>query len=611
MSTGFRWAGRLSIVVGLGTVCLLGGLALLQGLSAVADSGAGQSPESVPAGAVAEAAAGDPASRAWSWITSLDHAPSAVTTPSTIAPARDYPADWTGPVAGSFTLAGVTAPSVTPAAVELDASSAAAARSDGYRGVVTGRVGLTPASGRWILQAYRVQGGSVRQFPAQSLAAADGTFRLDLSVGGDPGAGRWEIGVLDAASAYAPTGQRWPAASTYVGWEVRSYAVTDRPYLLGSTPARTDGTFEFTSSAPGRKMFQLVAVSGGRESVLAEYRPTTGLVRTPDANPDSATAHAYDQALAVQAALVMGDGAATDLLTGGLLRLQTTGGAQRGGFVATAPQANPAAAAPIYRTGGHAVATYALLSVIRSLPANDPRQTSWRAAATSAVDWLMAQRLATGPNAGLFTGGWGTDGAPGTRIDWVSTEHNLDAWQALDLAASVLPCASCRTAADALQSTILARLWLPGGGFAQGARPDGLDTVRPLDVQTWGAIWLAGIGRGDLAAAALADIPAYRVTDQGIDGLMAFKPQPAIPHPARTVWFEGTYGYAMAQARTGDTAGQRATLAALAAGQRSDGSFPVATSADPDRELTTQSSVAATAWFLLARAGTDPRSLWS
>lgn len=609
MGTGFRWAGRLSVVLGLGTVCLLGGIALLQGASTAPASPSGDAPVR-PAGAVAEAASGTASGRAWTWLQSLTHAPSAVTTPSTITPARDYPVDWTGPVAGSFALTGVTPPATSSAAVELDAASTSAARTDSYRGAVTGRVTLTPSANRWILQAYRVTDGQARQYPAQALAAADGTFRLDLSGGGDPGSGRWEIGVLDATAAYAPTGQRWPAAAAYTGWEVRSFAVTDRPYLLGATPARADGTFEFAASAPGRKMFQLVAVGDGRESVLAEYRPSTGLIRTPDGHPEQATAHAYDQALAVQTALVMGDGAATDLLTGGLLRLQTGSGAQRGGFVATAPQATPEAAAPIYRTGGHAVATYALLSAIRSLPATDPRQGPWRSAAAAAIDWLMAQRLAQGPNAGLFTGGWGTDAAPTARIEWVSTEHNLDAWQALDLASSVLSCGSCRGAADALQATILQRLWQPAGGFVQGAGPDGLDTVRPLDVQTWGAIWLTRIGRGDLAAVALADVPAYRVTDQNIAGLLAFKPQPAIQTPAPTVWFEGTFGYAMAQVRAGDTAGQQATLAALAAGQRADGSFPVATTADPERELTTQPSVAATAWFLLAQAGTDPRGLW-
>lgn len=599
-----RWAGRLAVVLGIGTACVLGGLTLPGGASTGGE----------PAGdiglAVADAAPADPRALAWTWVTSLLHAPSAATTPSTITPARDYPTDWTGPVAGTITLSGVTPPAVQPAAVTLDTASAAAAADSDFRGAVTGRVTLPAVANRWILQAYRVDGGIVRQAPAQALAASDGTFRLDLGAVGDTGPGRWEFGVLDAAASYAPTGERWPAAGTWTGWEVRSYAITDRPYFLGATPARADGSFTFPSSAPGRKMFQLVATGSGTETLLAEYRPTTGLIRTPDGTPGSATAHAYDQALAVQTALVLGDRTTADQLTAGLLRLQTTSGPQAGGFVATAPQGNPEAATPIYRTGGHAVATYALLSAIQELPAGDPRQQQWRSAASAAVGWLLAQRVTDGPNAGLVTGGWGRDGDTGTRIDWISTEHNLDTWHALHLATTVLSCGPCGPAADALKSAVLQRLWQAGGGFVQGATPTGVDQVRPLDGQTWGAIWLTAIGRSDLAATALADIPAYRVTDQGIAGVLAFKAQPAMPNPTPTVWFEGSFGLVLAQDRVGDTAGRDATLAALAAGQRPDGSFPVATTADPARELTTQSSVAATTWFLLAQNGSHPRGLW-
>lgn len=601
MFRGARWAGRAAVIVGLGTACVLGGLTLVNGNSTV---------DGPAAGAVAEAAATDPRTQAWNWLTSQLHAPSAATTASTITPAQDYPADWTGAVAGTFALTGVTPPPVQAAAVSLDGPSATAAADPAFRGAVTGRVTLPAATNRWILQAYRVDGGTVRQAPAQALAGPDGTFSLGLGTVGDPGPGRWEIGVLDAAAAYAPTGERWPAAGTLPGWEVRSFAITDRPYLLGSTPARADGSFAFPSSAPGAKMFQLVATGSGADVLLAEYRPTTGLVRTPGSDPASATAHAYDQALTLQTALVVGDRTTADQLAAGLVRLQTPSGAQAGGFVATAPQGNPEAAAPVYRTGGHAVATYALISAIQTLPAGDPRRDRWRSAASAAVTWLLAQRVTSGPNAGLVTGGWGTEAGAGARIEWISTEHNLDAWHALHLAATALSCGPCGPAADTLKNAILQRLWQPGGGFIQGVTPDGPDAARPLDVQTWGAVWLTRIGRADLAAVALADIPAYRVTDQGISGMLAFKAQPAMPNPTPTVWFEGTFGLAMAQARVGDSAAHDATLAALAAGQRPDGSFPVATTADPVRELTTQSSVAATAWFLLAQNGTDPRGLW-
>ena len=83
----------------------------------------------------------------------------------------------------------------------------------------------------------------------------------------------------------------------------------------------------------------------------------------------------------------------------------------------------------------------------------------------------------------------------------------------------------------------------------------------------------------------------------------------AIPQHGTTV--TGADGADPAQARHGDPTGHSATMAALAAGQRPDGSFPMATTADPDRELTTESSVAATTWFLLAGAPAGADGLWT
>lgn len=602
-----RWAARAAVILGLcGTILLT----MVVTLSVTTSAAAAES--------------ADARTRAWNWITSLLASPDpiggVVEELGSISPDQDYAVDWTGPVAGTFTISvGARSPQIQVAAVELAAGSAAAATDPAYRGTVTGRVTLPAQAGRWILQAYRTDSAGVRQVPIQALAAADGTFTMDLSAGGDPGAGRWEVGVLDASAAYSPTGLRWPNPGTYVGWEVRSYAVTDRAYLIGTVPARADGTFAFDSSAPGRKWFELVAPGqgpAGADLVLARHTPSSGLIRSPGVDPGSTTAFAYDQGLALQAALVMDDRATAATLTRGLLAMQVTAGDQAGGFPFTASQSDPQHAPPVFRTGAHAVATYALLSALRDLPDGDPQRPAIRAAAQAAVDWLLAQQIADGPNAGLVTGGWGDwsgpDGSanPAPRIEWISTEHDLDAWHALSLAADVLTCSRCASAADQLRAAILTRLWQPDGGFRQGIQPTGPDLTEPLDVQTWGATWLDEIGRSDLAAVALQRTEAFRVTDRGIAGMLAFRAQPAMPHPVPTVWFEGTFGLALAQARHGDRTGHDATMAALAGAQRSDGSFPMATSADPDRELTADSSVAATAWFLLAGAPDDADGLW-
>ncbi len=540
-----------------------------------------------------------------------------ITSDSVISPEREYPVDWTGPVAGTFAVAGVTPPAVTTAAVVLDAASSAAASSPDYRGPIIGQITLAAQPNRWIIQVYRELDGQRVQVPLQALVRADGSFAIDLRAVIDPGAGNWQFGVLDAQAGYAPVGLPWPSPGTYNGWEIRSFATTDRRYLIDSQPAAANGAFTFPRTAPGAKTFQLVATTTtGEDEVLAEYAPTTGLVRSyqPE-HGDSEVSYTYDQALAVQSALVMNDVGTAETLVAGLLAMQTAAGAQAGGFISVAAQTNPTAGSPVYLTGNNAVAAYALLSYLRHVP-NGSAAAAVRERAEQGIDWLLRQQVTDGPMSGLLTGGWGTNSGgsthPAERLSWASTEHNLDAWQALSLAASVLDCIRCATAADTLRQAILTVLWDPTrGGFSQGMRPEGRDTVEPLDVNSWGSIFLNAANRPDLAALSLNRTSAFAVADQNAAGYLAFAPQPAVPNPLSTVWFEGSFGVALAQARHGDAVGYAATMIGLASAQRADGSMPMATTPDPDRELTTASAMAATTWFILAANPDHPASLWA
>jgi hypothetical protein len=92
---------------------------------------------------------------------------------------------------------------------------------------------------------------------------------------------------------------------------------------------------------------------------------------------------------------------------------------------------------------------------------------------------------------------------------------------------------------------------------------------------------------------------------------LAFRPQPSIPDPLPVSWLEGSFGVALAQARFGDLTGYVQTMSALAVAQRPDGSMPMASSPDSARELTTDSALAATTWFILASRPDHPDSLWA
>ncbi len=485
--------------------------------------------------------------------------------------------------------------------------------------MVTGRVTLPPQPGRWIIQVYRSRNDQRSQLPVQSVAGPDGKFSIDLS-GTDPGPGVWEFGVLDAVTDKPTDGDPWSSAGTYSGWEIRSFATTDARHLVGVQPASADGSFRFDSSAPGTKTFQLVAIEPGESypagRILAEHAPATGLVRSLSAaagNEDAQSrSYSYDQALALQSALVMDDLATARILVQGLIALQTRSGQQAGGFVSSAPQSNPAGGEPTYRTGNTAIALYSLMSYLQRTAESEPDALAIRQAANQAADWLLRQQLSTGPMAGLLTAGWDPAGVEtGTRLPFASTEHNLDAWHALSRAGQVLNCPRCTAAADTLHDAIPAILWdSSGGGFLQGMRPEGADRVEPLDVNSWGSIFLDAIGRTDLAATSLGRTAAFAVSDQSLSGYLAFRPQPTMPNPVPSVWLEGSFGVALAQARHGG-GGYADTMACLVAAQRRDGSMPMASSVDVDRELSTASSVAATTWFILASRPNHADSLWS
>ena len=340
-----------------------------------------------------------------------------------------------------------------------------------------------------------------------------------------------------------------------------------------------------------------------------------GLVRSfgvDASHPLSGRTFAYDQALALLAADSLEHRHTARLLADGLLRLQTRHGPQAGGFISSAAALNPAAGRPEYRTGIHAVATYALLAHLRSLPRLDPRRPELAAAARCAVDWLLRQQAHDGALRGLVTGGHGMfrNGGfdPEAAIPWASTEHNLDAWHTLNLAATVLGRPRARAAARVLDEAIMNRLWVPGEGhFLQGRAPEGPDPTEVLDVNSWGAIWLEASGRHLEALAALGHTSGFASVAGPVSG---FAPRPVAP-ASPLVWLEGSAGVAVAQYVTGDADGAESTLGALRPAQQPSGAYPGATRDDPYLEMTTSPAVAATAWVILgAQAVAGRPSIW-
>ena len=560
--------------------------------------------------------------RAMAWIESMTHTRTVLTTTSTITPSQNYSASHTGPIAGTFDLRDETYPIVNNASLTVTSPIPV---TDEYRGVISGTIKAAPESGRWIIQAYKRTSSGATQVPRQTLVDSEtGNFTIDLTTVDPSLEGAWELDILDRDAGYAPTGNPWPAPSFYDGLEVQQLLITDNIYDWATVPARADGTFSFPNSNPGAKMFRLV--DSESNDILAEQVQLSGLVRSylyeagesghgtgmEDRN------FVYDQALAIFAAMSRNDEDLAKLLVDGLLKLQTQTGEHVGGFVFAAPQLNPSFTDPMYRTGAHAIATDALLAYIEKYPADSDR-AAYMTQASEALDFIDRTRSETPASQGLYLGGYGNYSGnpqvfhPEFVIEWASAEHNIDIWHTFERASRIYPSQATeyKDKASALGGAIYSKLYnQTDKRMNQGVNAAGTpDTADPLDVNSWGAIQLAGMGKQTEAELALSRVSLFEYTHQGIEGYSPFYDSPGYPGAVPTVWYEGSFGVVLAYYKLGDYESYRTTLNSLAAGQEADGSFRYATDADPQYEIGVSKSIAGAAWYVLATDGRD--LLWN
>ena len=421
--------------------------------------------------------------------------------------------------------------------------------------------------------------------------------------------------------SYATRPADGPSAPAYAGLEVQSWAITDTEYLVATQPARADHTFAFPATQPGRKMFVLWDTAD--ECPIAVHVPVTGSVRSylvAPGQPGYGTAFAYqsylyDQAMCLIAAIAEGRAAMARQLVAGLLAFQTSAGANAGGFILSGQQLSPDYGDPVYRTGAHAIATYALLAYMTAYPGDNDQD--YRAAALSALGWLATQKAVSGAQSGLFRGGAGGYDAPrealdpGAEITGCATEHQFDVWHTFVKAALVLQDESWSHNAAELAQAIWGVLYDPARrrffqGYETGSGPD---TGDPLDMHSWAAIWAERCGRPDVATAVLdqAALGPFEVTQDGVAGYQpeyASDPSGDYPGATPTIWSEGTFFTAYAFRRLGQAAAAEAIIAGIDPAQQPDGSFAYCSVHDPAYELTPSQCVIGPAWAILANRGT-------
>jgi len=322
----------------------------------------------------------------------------------------------------------------------------------------------------------------------------------------------------------------------------------------------------------------------------------------------------YDDALIIDAYLAEGT-------AGGRARAQAIGNALLSALAQAAPQGgglhDDYAPAPVYlpadvqpvtssqTTGNAAWAGNALLQLYAAT-----RVTSYLSGAETMAAWIQVNS-ADSRGQGGYTGGYA---GSGTRLQWKSTEQNIDVYAFFSLLARESGLAVWAARA-ATARTFIVSMWNPAAGrFSLGTLTDGVttnDSPQTEDVNSWSYLALQS--------------PAYAASvDWDVRNLASAAGQmhgvSICPGDRTGVWFEGTAHLADAlqiRARAGDSAPAAAYLSDLAYAQAhgpdEDGLGIMAASRDGLTDCEGDSVYASlhtgtTAWYILAARGINPLS---
>lgn len=292
----------------------------------------------------------------------------------------------------------------------------------------------------------------------------------------------------------------------------------------------------------------------------------------------------------------------------------------------------------VIRTGASAWVGYAACFFLSVQAAQDPGWVKsnpedaerYLALAERIADGILKRRITDSDDfrRGLVTGGKGTyvyevnkgkiseKFVPG-EVSWCSVEHNIDAYYFFRELHRLTGKKRYKKVFEAVREGLLAQAWnAKTGQFNRGVRTTGDDPVQALDCASWGACFLASVGRNEKALRALSTVNRYYNEHRGVGGykpyrkLMIYETAAANAYfypddPRKTwddirmVWPEGSLGVAIAFIKNGKPEKALDILTDIAGLQDADGGIPYAT-LNLEFQFSENPSVASAAWFVFA-----------
>jgi len=404
---------------------------------------------------------------------------------------------------------------------------------------------------------------------------------------------------------------------TYSDIEAKLYITSDIDYYQRATSIGVTSGYSFeVSTTDEDKIYKVKIINKSTNEVLAEtpvkgWLPRSYTLEKDDPayiTPFASKSYLYDAGLSLISLAGVGNSEGAKRTAKGIVKSQLVNGA----FPFSTNHINPIGADAYLRSGAICWVAYALGYYLEMYP-NSAIKEDVKQCLIKALEYLKT--LQDNTKGGLIKGGSGrytTSGGietfdPNYIIPWVSTEHNIDAYFAFKQAGNVLANVGYTSIATTIGNSIVARLYnSTENRMYQGINADGTpDTADALDINSWGAIAMVALGQREYAVKLLERAERYYSSVNEETGALGYKPYSSelgYPNAKDTVWFEGSFGVALAYYKIGNVEKYNQLLDGLYKFKESDGAFRYATLRDATYEITNNKAIASTAWFVLANS---------